>query len=212
MQDSKSSRTPGKSDSGSVLATETGGWRASDRAAAQSIYHRTMTAPATSRPRKRGTRIGGTSHSIRSNFWILDIPTAVPCGGSPKLSVTDSSQHIDGDGSQQTLFPSQCKAELQAMRASPLMARLREESDALHYIDSAHRGEVDIGCRSIHMQSQRELIFAQACPETRRLSYTNPMHDINQRHVAPTCASRIRTVYAHRKGRRARRSQALGRR
>src|ERR1700756_3491058 len=102
-QDGKSRRTPGKSDSGSVLATATGGWRASDRRAAQSVYHRTMTAPATSRPRKSGTRIGGTSHSLRSNFWILDIPTAVPCGGSPKLSVTDSSQNIDGDGSQQTL-------------------------------------------------------------------------------------------------------------
>jgi hypothetical protein len=28
----------------------------------------------------------------------------------------------------------------------------------------------------------------QAFPETWRLSYTNPMNDINQRHVAPACA------------------------
>lgn len=95
---------------------------------------------------------------------------------------------------------------------SALMTRLREKSAILHYIDSADRGEVDIGFRSSHMQIQRELFFARARPEARRLSYTNPMHDINQRHVAPTCASGVRTTYAYRIGLCARRSQALGRR
>jgi hypothetical protein len=51
-----------------------------------------MTEPAISRPKKSGTNIGGTSHPRRSNFWLLDILTAVPFGGSPELSVTGSSQ------------------------------------------------------------------------------------------------------------------------
>jgi hypothetical protein len=50
-----------------------------------------------------------------------------------------------------------------------------------------------------------------ACLEARRLSHTYPMHNIDHRHVAPTCASRVRMTYAYRKGLRARNSQALGR-
>ena len=50
------------------------------------------------------------------------------------------------------------------------MTRLRETGGVLHYIDGAGRGEVDIGFRSGHMQIQRELFFARARPEARRLS------------------------------------------
>jgi hypothetical protein len=55
---------------------------------------------------------------------------------------------------------------------SVTMTRLREKSAVLDYIDSAHRGAVDNGCRSIHMQSQRELLLCKSVSRdtTRQLS------------------------------------------
>jgi hypothetical protein len=174
-------------------------------------------------PGKAGPR-WGTSHSRRSNFRAPDLPTAFRCGGSPKLSVPGISQ-IWAVMNHETLFPSRCKAILEETLANPRvpstaiwktgqsapMMRLCEKSAALQYIDSAHREEVDIRRRSLHINKERELLFAKARLKTRRISYPNRRDDINQRHVAPTCASRVRTTYAHRKGLFACRSQALGR-
>jgi hypothetical protein len=51
-----------------------------------------MTAPAIKRPRKTGTIIGGTSHSLSLKLWMIDTLTALRFGESTTLSVTDSSQ------------------------------------------------------------------------------------------------------------------------
>jgi hypothetical protein len=61
-------------------------------AAGECGTYRITTTPATIKPKKRGTGIGGTSHPCKPDFWMLDTFTALRCGGSPKLSVTDSSQ------------------------------------------------------------------------------------------------------------------------
>jgi hypothetical protein len=50
-----------------------------------------MTAPAIIRPKEIDTNIGPTSHSRRSNFWMLDILTAF-LWREAQLSVTDSCQ------------------------------------------------------------------------------------------------------------------------
>ena len=39
-------------------------------------HHWMTTAPAMTKPSSNGSRIGGTSHSRRSNFWVLDMLTA----------------------------------------------------------------------------------------------------------------------------------------
>ena len=55
-------------------------------------HHGIKIVPAISRPSRTGTNIGGTSHSCSLNFWMVDILTALFCGGSTGLSVTDSGQ------------------------------------------------------------------------------------------------------------------------
>jgi hypothetical protein len=72
------------------------------------VYQRIMTAPAISRPKKIGNNIGGTSHSRRLNFWILDIRPPF-FGGSAKLSVTDSSQGWAVMGAVDTLSVSKSR-------------------------------------------------------------------------------------------------------
>src|SRR5436190_16998430 len=46
-----------------------------------------MTAPATTKPKSNGSRMGGTSHARRSNFWMLNMLTAL-LWREHKLSVT----------------------------------------------------------------------------------------------------------------------------
>jgi hypothetical protein len=70
------------------------------------------------------------------------------------------------------------------------MTRLRETGRGLHYIDSADRGEVDIGFGSSHMRIQRELFFARARPEARRLSYTK----FDARYQPTACRSGVRVT------------------
>src|SRR5690349_1819780 len=83
---------------------------------------------------------------------------------------------------------------------------------ALHgQIDGVGTAKLDIRCRSIHIYPKRSARAEDARPVLDALASQIPMNDIGQRHVASTCASWVRTTYAHRTRRRSGRSQALGR-
>jgi hypothetical protein len=93
---------------------------------------------------------------------------------------------------------------------SAFMTRLVRANGFFHYIDGTHRGEVAIGCRSIHMRAEHLLLATRRVPKRDALVKQILRTISTKRHVASKCASRIRTMYAHRTCLRASRSQALG--
>ena len=67
-----------------------------------------------------------------------------------------------------------------------------------------------IGSPSSHLKSSASGPLHAPVRKRDALATPNPTDDIGQRHVALTCASRVRTSYAYRTCRRAGRPQALG--
>src|SRR5258705_10715150 len=177
-----------------------------------------MTAPAIIRPKEIDTNIGPTSHSRRSNFWVLAMRTAF-LWRECKISVTGSCQAwtviVTADALSITMSRGiarnrrraeglrQCRSGSRSVSVDDTSVR---EGTVFRYIDSLRRAKLDIGCRSIHMTNGS----SRRVPERGALPSTNPMNDIDQRHVASICALWVRTVYARRTCLRTGRSQALG--
>src|SRR5205085_9334615 len=129
-----------------------------------------------------------------------------PRGGSTGLSVTDSSQGRTAVTGADALSCTMSREIAKAMAVSTVSTILTART-AQSLLSGARVSISPIASPAS---------CKQACPGTRRLSRTTlatqiVIDEIEQRHAAPACASRVRTTYAHRTRFRTRHAQALGR-
>jgi hypothetical protein len=82
------------------------------------VYQRTMTAPATIRPRKSGTNIGATNHSRRSNFPMSDTATALFLAGAQD-SPSPIAANMNGDDRSRGSFRHYVEGNLEKTVGKP---------------------------------------------------------------------------------------------